>query len=110
MLGFEGTQLTLRCDGVYGSATANTEVIPLTGEPKGEYWYMSHRLDACLRSLNGSVTLGIAQQGMVDLATESAYYIQFPVRPPTKQSEPAKTPPKGKTSKKKTNKEPKKAA
>ena len=110
MLSFEESQLTLRCDGTYGSATANTEVIPLTGEPKGEYWYMSHRLEACLRSLTGSVTLGIAQQGMVDLATESAYYIQFPVRPPTKQSEPAKMPPKGKTSKKKTNKEPTKAA
>lgn len=37
---------------------------------------------ACLRSLSGTATLGIAQAGMLDLSTEGAYYMQTAMREP----------------------------
>ena len=37
---------------------------------------------ACLRSLSGTATLGIAQAGMLDLSTDNAYYMQTAMREP----------------------------
>ena len=88
---FEGTQLTFRCEGVNATATAPVEVIPMTGTPRGEYWYGAKKLLACMRSLSGTVTLGVAQGGMLTLNTQDAYYLQNAMRPPVreKQSKPS---------------------
>ena len=86
MLRFQGGTLTMRCDGAYGSAASQMEVIPLTGTPQGEYWFLSRQLSACLRALSGTVTLGIAQGGMLTLSTENAYYMQPGVRAPVKDT------------------------
>ena len=80
-LRFEGQRLTFRCESEHGNTAVPLDVIPLTGMPQGEYWYMSRQLLSCLKSLAGTVTLGIAQDGMLTLETENAYYLQTGVRP-----------------------------
>lgn len=80
-LSFEGMLLTFQCEGPYGSGCGTANVIPLTGVPQGEYWYLTKRLTACLQSLSGTATLGIAQGGMLTLSTENAFYMQTGVRP-----------------------------
>lgn len=87
MLHFQGSLLTMRCNGAYGSSASQMEVIPLTGAPQGEYWFLASQLSACLHALTGTVTLGIAQGGMLTLSTENAYYMQPGVRAPSKQAE-----------------------
>lgn len=87
MLCFDGSTLVMRCDGAYGSAASQMEVIPLTGSPQGEYCFLSRHLSACLRALDGTVTLGIAQGGMLTLSTENAYYLQTGVRTTEKKAE-----------------------
>lgn len=83
-LSFNGTVLTFRCEGGNAAATAPVEVIPLTGVPQGEYWYSAGRLMACLRALSGTVTLGVAQNSMLTVSAQDAYYMQSALRPPVK--------------------------
>ena len=89
-LSFEGMTLSFRCGGVHGSAQNAITVAPLTGMPQGEYWYLTKRLNNCLRSLSGTATLGIATGGMLTLDTEHAFYMQAGVRPGAPQSVPQK--------------------
>lgn len=89
-LSFEGMTLSFRCGGVHGSAQNVITVAPLTGMPQGEYWYLTKRLNNCLRSLSGTATLGIAAGGMLTLDTEHAFYMQAGVRPGAPQSVPQK--------------------
>ena len=54
--------------------------IPLTGSPQGEFCYASSRLEKSLRVMKGSLTLGIAQQGMMTLSADETFYMQSTVR------------------------------
>ena len=45
------------------------------------YWFNAKQLVTCLKALSGTVTLGIAQGGMLTLATQYAYYLQNAMRP-----------------------------
>ena len=65
-----------------GSASAGIEVIALTGTPTGEYWYSARQLTSCLKALGGTITLGIAQNGMLTISTQDAYYLQNVMRAP----------------------------
>ena len=80
-LRFEGQRLTFCCQSENGNTVLPLDVIPLTGTPQGEYWYVSKHLMPCLKSLTGTVKLGVAQSGMLTLETEDAYYLQTGVRP-----------------------------
>ena len=82
MLGFDGNLLYTRCDSEYAKAVNSMSVIPLTGTPKGEYWYRSRQLMECLRVTEGMTTIGVAQNGLLTISTESSYYFQSPVRAP----------------------------
>lgn len=90
-LNFEGSRIIFRCEGIDASATAPIEVIPMTGAPQGEYWYDAKKLSACMRALSGTVTLGIAQGGMLTLDARDAFYLQNAMRPsaPKKQNKPS---------------------
>ena len=77
---FHGDRLGLCCNGKGGTATTVLEIIPLTGAPNGEYCYFADRLEKSLRVLNGALTLGIAQQGMLTLSTEEIFYMQSATR------------------------------
>lgn len=79
-LTFKDNQLTFATSGDDGAGSAVQEVIPLTGVPTGEYWYTTRRLLTCLSSLSGTVTLGIAQGGMLTLSTQEAFYMQTALR------------------------------
>lgn len=93
-LSFEGMTLGFQCTGVYGNASDAITVAPLTGIPQGEYWYLTRRLNDCLRSLSGTATLGVAAGGMLTLNTEDAFYMQTGVRPGAEQpKKAAKKPP-----------------
>ncbi len=81
-LAFDGGRITFSCKGELGEACQELETAPLTGTPQGGYWYLISDLMACLRSLSGTATLGIAQAGMLDLSTEGAYYMQTAMREP----------------------------
>lgn len=83
MLEFKGNTITFFCEGAYGKSTSELEVIPMTGAPSGQYWFLARKLDACFHALSGTATLGIAQGGMITLSTEDAYYMQPGTRAPT---------------------------
>lgn len=83
MLEFKGNTITFFCEGAYGKSTSELEVIPMTGAPSGQYWFLARKLDACFHALSGTATLGIAQGGMLTLSTEDAYYMQPGTRAPT---------------------------
>ena len=87
-LAFDRGRITFSCQGKLGSASQCLETAPLTGVPRGEYWYQIPDLMACLRSLSGTATLGIAQAGMLDLSTEGAYYMQTAMREPAPVAAP----------------------
>lgn len=80
-LRFEGQRLIFCCVGEAGNTTVPMDVIPLTGTPQGEFWYLSRQLLSCLKSLSGTVKLGVAQSSMLTLEAEDAYYLQTGVRP-----------------------------
>lgn len=86
-LSFEGNQIRFHCQSNDGDACTALEVIPLTGTLQGEYWFSPRRLSTCLHSLTGAVTLGIAQNGMLTLSTNDAFYMQTAMRPPAAKTE-----------------------
>ncbi len=91
-LRFDGERLTFYCSSEQGTTSVPLEVIPLTGMPQGEYWYVSQQLITCLKALSGTVKLGIAQSGMLTLEMEDAYYLQTAVRPPAEARGEEKAP------------------
>ena len=81
-LSFQDQKLLFHCSGDLGNASAGIEVIALTGSPAGEYWYSARQLASCLKAFSGTVTLGIAQGGMLTISTQDAYYLQNVTRAP----------------------------
>ena len=79
-LAFDSGRIVFSCKGELGTASESVETAPLTGAPQGEYWYLIPALSASLKALSGTVVLGIAQAGMLDLSTENAYYMQTAMR------------------------------
>lgn len=88
-LSFQDQRLVFHCSGDFGSASTPIEIIALTGAPAGDYWFNAKQLTTCLKALSGTVTLGIAQGGMLTLATQDAYYLQNAMRTET-QKKPQK--------------------
>ena len=80
-LSFQDQRLVFQCTGDCVSASVPIEVIALTGTPARDYWFNAKQLVTCLKALSGTVTLGIAQGGMLTLATQDAYYLQNAMRP-----------------------------
>lgn len=79
---FEDQKLIFRCSSDWGNASAGIDVIALTGAPTGSYWYGARQLATCLKALGGTITLGIAQGGMLTISTQDAYYLQNVMRAP----------------------------
>ncbi|MBR0312979.1 MAG: hypothetical protein IJQ98_11385 [Oscillospiraceae bacterium] len=87
-LSFNGDRLTLAAKGAFGSAATTVGVTPLRGMPQGQYWQTSKKLYECFKALSGTATLGVAQNGILTLSTEEAFYMQPSVRPPKPKAEP----------------------
>lgn len=94
-LAFEDKKLVFCCSSDWGNASVGIDVIALTGAPTGSYWYSAKQLATCLKALGGTITLGIAQSGMLTISTQDAYYLQNAMRAPTakKKSKKAIEPP-----------------
>lgn len=97
-LAFEDQKLVFRCSSDWGNASVGIDVIALTGAPTGSYWYSAKQLATCLKALGETITLGIAQGGMLTISTQDAYYLQNVMRAPTakKKSKKAIEPPAAK--------------
>lgn len=89
-LSFKGNRLELSCTTENGSATTVQEVIPLTGTPTGAYYYVPQKLAECLRALSGTLTLQVAQGGVLLMSTEQATCLQTASRAPSAATIPKK--------------------
>lgn len=89
-LTFSGNRIEFCSRSEDGNSSTAIEVIPLTGLPQGDYWFQSAQLSACLRALTGTVTLGIAQSGVLTLSTDDVRYMQTGMRPQTAKAEKPK--------------------
>ena len=76
VLCFDGDKIEIHSGCKGGSASALVEVVQLTGRASGEYSYSTRRLMRSLRALTGSLTLGLAQHGMLTVSSDNVLYLQ----------------------------------
>ena len=81
------------CTRSTGRATkASMDVVALSGEPAGVYWYSPTQLLECLKALNGTLMLEVVQHSALLLKTDELVCFQMAVREPkTIESKPQKT-------------------
>jgi DNA polymerase III sliding clamp (beta) subunit (PCNA family) len=109
---FSGTRLQMRCESEYGASVSGMDVVPLSGAPTGVYWYNPAKLMGCLRAQNGTLILGVAQNGALQLQTDDLICLLMATREPkpielkqpVRKAE-AEPKPKAKTEKKKKKNE-----
>lgn len=89
-LSFSDDVLKMECAGENGNASAGLNVIPLSGVPAGDCYFSADRLNRSLRALGGTVTLGVAQGGLLTIENEDTFYMQTPVRATTVKKAVAK--------------------
>lgn len=91
-LSFAGSRLTVRCESEYGVSEAAMDVVALSGEPAGVYWYNPAQLMECLKALNGTLMLEVVQHSALLLKTDELVCFQMAVREPKAiESKPQKT-------------------
>ena len=91
-LSFAGSRLTVRCESEYGVSETAMDVVALSGEPAGVYWYNPAQLMECLKALNGTLMLEVVQHSALLLKTDELVCFQMAVREPkTIEVKPQKT-------------------
>ena len=91
-LSFAGSRLTVRCESEYGISETAMDVVALSGEPAGVYWYNPAQLMECLKALNGTLMLEVVQHSALLLKTDELVCFQMAVREPKAiESKPQKT-------------------
>ena len=91
-LSFAGSRLTVRCESEYGISETAMDVVALSGEPVGVYWYNPAQLMECLKALNGTLMLEVVQHGALLLKTDELVCFQTAAREPKAiESKPQKT-------------------
>lgn len=91
-LSFAGNRLTVRCESEYGISETAMDVVALSGEPVGVYWYNPAQLMECLKALNGTLMLEVVQHSALLLKTDELVCFQMAVREPKAiESKPQKT-------------------
>ena len=81
-LSFAGSRLTVRCESEYRISETAMDVVALSGEPVGVYWYNPAQLMECLKALNGTLMLEVVQHGALLLKTDELVCFQMAVREP----------------------------
>ena len=81
-LSFAGNRLTVRCESEYGISETAMDVVALSGEPTGVYWYNPAQLMECLKALNGTLMLEVVQHSALLLKTDELVCFQMAVREP----------------------------
>ena len=105
---FKGSSLSVMHENEFGKSSVEMDVVPLSGNPAGEYWYVADKLLDCLRAQRGTMMLGAAQNGALVLRTDDLICVQMSIREPKaitiSESKPKKEPkPKQGTKKKKVD-------
>lgn len=91
-LSFAGNRLTVRCESKYGVSETAMDVVALSGEPVGVYWYNPAQLMECLKALNGTLMLEVVQHSALLLKTDELVCFQMAVREPKAiETRPQKT-------------------
>ena len=91
-LSFAGNRLTVRCESEYGISETAMDVVALSGEPAGLYWYNPAQLMECLKALNGTLMLEVVQHGALLLKTDELVCFQTAAREPKAiETKPQKT-------------------
>ena len=94
-LTFNGNTLTMNYESELGASSTPLPVTALSGRPEGTYWYHPDTLKECLRALNGTLQIEVAQRGALVMKTEELLCLQTAIREPK-----AIQPPQKKTKKK----------
>ena len=81
-LSFRGSRLRMKCESEFGASCVETDVVPLSGTPEGEYWYNPQKLLECLRAQNGTMMLELAQNGILLMQTDELTCLQTATREP----------------------------
>lgn len=82
-LRFQGGRLWVSCESESGTSTQEISVVPLSGDPSGEYWYQHQQLSECLRVLGGTLMLEVGQNGVLLMRTDDLVCLQTAKRKPT---------------------------
>lgn len=89
-LTFQGNTLSLQCESEYGASSVPLSVTPLSGKPDGVFWYNPHTLEECLKALDGTLRLEVAQRGVLLMKTEDLICMQTAIREPKQIEQPKK--------------------
>ena len=74
-LSFAGSRLTVRCESEYGVSETAMDVVALSGEPAGVYWYSPTQLLECLKALNGTLTEGPLKGDIASYFANNALFV-----------------------------------
>ena len=74
-LSFAGNRLTVRCESEYGVSETAMDVVALSGEPAGVYWYSPTQLLECLKALNGTLTEGPLKGDIASYFANDALFV-----------------------------------
>lgn len=81
-LTFGGPMLRMSCESPCGASTVELDVVPLSGDPDGTFWYNPEKLFACFRALSGTLMLEVAQNGALLMKTDDLVCMQAQLREP----------------------------
>jgi len=91
-LRFESNTIKISCKGEACSSSRELEVVALSGNPEGEYWYSPRQLSQCLAALGGTLMLEVGQNGVLVMRTDDLVCLQMARRKPVLlQAEGGKT-------------------
>ena len=91
---FKGNSLEVMHESEFSQSSIELDVVPLSGNPAGEYWYVVDKLLDCLRAQHGTMMLEAAPNGALVLRTDELVCVQMPVREPKAISLPEPKPKK----------------
>ena len=74
-LSFAGNRLTVHCESEYGISETALDVVALSGEPAGVYWYSPTQLLECLKALNGTLTEGPLKGDIASYFANNALFV-----------------------------------
>ena len=81
-LTFEGDTIFPRCESELGFSSSGLDIVALSGNPCGTYWYNPDKLNECLRAQKGTMMLDIANNGVLLLRTDDLTCMQMNIREP----------------------------
>lgn len=85
---FDGGMIRMWCGGETANSTGQLEVVPLSGQPQGEYWYNHKQLYECLKAQNGTLMVDVAQNGILLLRTDDLVCMQMSMAAPRQAQTP----------------------